>query len=166
VSHDVGGVRDAYRTIYMHLRNGAANDCDAAWSRTVPTLSEPERSEYIEHLEATGCPKDPPRTPDPVHWGTDAETIPVMPGRWVARGALLGWCGNTGPGGKRGPGGPNTHLHVFFTRRDPSNDEWYFFDPYGIYSLPNCYPANVTDPISGPCARYPIAWLGGRPQYP
>ena len=32
ISHDVGTKKDAYRTIYMHLQNGPANDCDAAWS--------------------------------------------------------------------------------------------------------------------------------------
>ena len=65
VSHDVSGVQDAYRTIYMHLRNGATNDCNAAWAQTVPTLSDPARSEYIQHLNATGCPQNPPRNPDP-----------------------------------------------------------------------------------------------------
>jgi hypothetical protein len=166
VSHDVGGVQDAYRTIYVHLRNGASNDCEAAWSQTVPTLSDPALSEYIEHLNATGCPQNPPRNPDPAHWGTNQQTIPALLGQQVARGAFLGWCGNTGPGGKRGPGGPNTHLHVFFCRRDLSNNQWYFFDPYGIYALPGCYPAGVTDAITGACARYPIAWKDGRPQYP
>ena len=28
LSHDVGAKKDVYRTIYMHLRNGATNDCD------------------------------------------------------------------------------------------------------------------------------------------
>jgi hypothetical protein len=166
VSHDVGGVQDAYRTIYMHMRNGATNDCNAAWSSTVPTLGEPERTEYIAHLNATGCPKTPPRNPDPVHWGTNAQTIPVTAGQSVTRGQLLGWCGNTGPGGKKGDGGPNTHLHIFFARRDPTNNEWYLFDPYGIYALPSCYPADVTGALGGPCARYPIAWRDGWPQYP
>jgi hypothetical protein len=166
VSHDVGGVQDAYRTIYMHLRNGATNDCNAAWSQTVPTLSDPNRTEYITHLNATGCPQNPPRNPDPVHWGTDAQTIPVQVGQQVTRGTFLAWAGDTGPGGKKGAGGPNTHLHIFFARRDPTNNEWYFFDPYGIYAMPTCYPAGVTDAITGACARYPIVWRDGRPQYP
>jgi Polyglycine hydrolase-like, structural repeat len=166
VSHDVGGKQDAYRTIYMHMRNGASNDCEAAWSQTVPTLSEPERSEYIQHLNDTGCPQNPPRNPDPAHWGTNQQTLPAILNQQVARGAFLGWCGNTGPGGKKGLGGPNTHLHIFFCRRDPTNDEWYFFDPYGVYSLPGCYAANVTDATTGPCVRYPIAWKFGKPQYP
>jgi hypothetical protein len=43
-------------------------------------------------------------------------------------------AGDTGPGGKRGAGtgATNIHLHVFFARKDPSDDKWYFFDPYGI----------------------------------
>jgi len=166
VSHDVGGVQDAYRTIYMHLRNGASNDSNAAWSLTVPTLKDPELTEYKTHLNDTGCPQNPPRNPDPAHWGTNAQTILVTPNQTVTRGQQLAWCGNTGPGGKKGAGGPNTHLHIFFARRDPSNNEWYFFDPYGIYALPECYPAGVTGTLGGPCVRYPVAWSGGRPAYP
>ncbi|HKH92751.1 MAG TPA: hypothetical protein VKA54_13175 [Gemmatimonadaceae bacterium] len=166
VSHDVGGVQDAYRTIYMHLRNGATNDCNAAWSLTVPTLKDPELTEYKTHLNDTGCPQNPPRNPDPAHWGTNAQTIPVTVGQTVTRGQQVGWCGNTGPGGKKGAGGPNTHLHIFFARRDRTNDEWYFFDPYGIYALPTCYPAAVTGALGGPCVRYPSAWRNGRPEYP
>ncbi|MGQ0679742.1 MAG: hypothetical protein ACT4OM_08840 [Actinomycetota bacterium] len=166
VSHDVSGVQDAYRTIYMHLRNGADNDCEASWSQTVPTLSDPEREEFITHLNDTGCPENPPRNPDAAHWGTNQQTIPVAVNQQVARGAFLGMAGNTGPGGKRGPGGPNTHLHIFYCRRDPTNNEWYFIDPYGVYALPDCYAAGVTDPTTGACARYPIAWKDGRPQYP
>jgi Bacterial tandem repeat domain 1 len=166
VSHDVGGVQDAYRTIYMHLRNGADSDCEAAWSQTVPTLSEPERSEYITHLNATGCPQTLPRNPDAAHWGTNQQTIAVAVNQQVARGAFLAWAGNTGPGGKRGTGGPNTHLHIFFCRRDPTNNEWYFFDPYGVYAMPNCYAAGVTAATTGACVRYPVAWWRGRPQYP
>lgn len=90
----------------------------------------------------------------------------MTPGQQVARGAFLGWCGNAGPGGKREAGGPNTHLHIFWARRDPSNNEWYFFDPYGVYALPDCYAAGVTDATTGPCVRYPVAWKDGKPQYP
>jgi hypothetical protein len=167
VSHDVGGVLDAYRTIYMHLRNGADNDCEAAWSQTMPTLKDPELSEYKTHLLETGCPQNKAdRNPDPAHWGTNAEKIDMaLLGKQVTAGQFLAWAGNTGPGGKKGSGGPNTHLHIFWARRDPINNEWYFFDPYGIYALPTCYPAGVTGAITTPCARYPVAWKGGKPQY-
>jgi murein DD-endopeptidase MepM/ murein hydrolase activator NlpD len=166
LSHDVGGVNDAYRTIYMHLRNGATNDCTAAWDITVPTLTGDNRTEYLTHLNGTGCPQKPAdRKPDPVHWGTDAQTILVAVGDRVQRGQQVAWCGNTGPGGKRGSGGPNTHLHIFWCRRD-ADGRWYFFDPYGVYSTPDHYAAGVTAATTGPCVRYPVAWNGGRPQYP
>jgi murein DD-endopeptidase MepM/ murein hydrolase activator NlpD len=166
VSHDVGGTADAYRTIYMHLRDGADHDCDAAWNQTVPSLSGDLLDEYVTHLQETGCPQTPPRNPDAAHWGTNEQTIPVTVGQHVARGEFLAWAGNTGPGGKRGSGGPNTHLHIFWCRRDPTDGRWYFFDPYGVYALPGCYAAGITDSTNGPCVRYPVAWLGGRPQYP
>ena len=169
VSHSAGGVADAYRTIYMHLRNGAANDCDRAWKDTIPTLDagSDELADYKKHLEDTGCKQRPAdRSLDESHWGTDSETIPDLLGKTVKAGQFLAWAGNTGPGGKRGAGGPNTHLHIFFARRDPSNNEWYFFDPYGIYGPPDCYSASVTGALGGFCVRYPVAWKGGRPQYP
>jgi hypothetical protein len=159
-------VVDAYRTIYMHLRNGATNDGNAAWNVTVPTLDGDNLTQYVTHLNETGCPQNGPRNLDAAHWGSDSEVIPVTPGQQVARGQVLARAGNTGPGGKRGSGGPNTHLHIFFARRDRTNDEWYLFDPYGVYALPDCYAAGVTDATSGPCVRYPVAWQGGRPQYP
>ncbi len=169
VSHDVGGVKDAFRTIYMHLRNGKANDCSNAWSKTVPTLKagSQERTDYIQHLNDTGCKQDPAqRNLDESHWGKSSETIPNQLGQQVTAGQFLAWAGNTGPGGKRGAGGPNTHLHIFWARRDTTNNEWYFFDPYGIYGTPDCYPSDITGKIGGSCARYPNAWKGGKPQYP
>ncbi len=62
-------------------------------------------------------------------------------------------------------GGPNTHLHVFFSHRDPTDNRWYFFDPYGIYSYPACYPALVNAAANTACARYPVAWKNGSPTY-
>ena len=127
-----------------------------------------DREELEAHLLATGCPQNKAdRNPDPAHWGTNAEKIDLtLLGKHVTAGQFLAWAGNTGPGGKRGSGGPNTHLHIFWARRDPTDNEWYFFDPYGIYALPTCYPAGVTGAITTPCARYPVAWKGGKPQYP
>jgi hypothetical protein len=171
VSHDVGGVADAWRTIYMHLRNGASRDCEAAWSQTLAPAANPadqELAAYRVHLLATGCAQAAgDRRLDPRHWGTEAQTIdPHLAGKRVAAGAFLGWAGDTGPGGKRGPGGSNTHLHIFLARRDPADQRWYFIDPYGIYGPPECYPRRLTDPVSGACVRYPVAWAGGRPHLP
>ena len=168
LSHDVDGVADAYRTIYMHLRDGATHDADAAWNDTMTAawISASDLDAYKAHLEATGCAKDPAaRTLDAAHWGTDAETIPVTVGQNVARGEMIAWAGNTGPGGKKGDGGPNTHLHIFWTRRD-TDGQYYFFDPYGLYSTPDNYAAGITEATTGPCVRYPVAWQDGRPQYP
>ena len=170
VSHDAGGVTDAYRTIYMHLRDGARHDCEAAWSQTLahPPPGARDLSAYRAHLLATGCQEEPAgRRLDPRHWGTEEQTIDhALLGKRVTAGQFLAWAGDTGPGGKRGPGDPNTHLHVFFAHRDPADQAWYFFDPYGIYGPPACYPQHLSDPVAGPCVRYPVAWAGGRPRFP
>lgn len=76
-----------------------------------------------------------------------------------------GGCGRTNSQAKwTWGGGVNTHLHIFFARHDPTDNEWYFIDPYGVYAPDNCYPA-LNRPINTPCARYPVAWKGGKAQY-
>jgi len=172
LSHDAGGVKDAYRTIYMHLRNGAAKDCDTAWTQTVPWLaSVPELSQelgdYKAHLNATGCKKaKADRDLDSDNWGSNESIDTSLLGKSVSAGLVLASSGETGPGGSRSTNGTvNTHLHIFFAHRDPTDKRWYFFDPYGIYAKPECYPAGMTDSLSA-CARYPIAWKGGKPQFP
>ena len=69
--------------------------------------------------------------------------------------------------GRAGRAGRAKHApsHLL-ARRDPADNQWYFFDPYGIYSRPEQYPAGITDDIPKACLRYPVAWKGGRPQYP
>ncbi|HEY7200698.1 MAG TPA: hypothetical protein VIC57_10820 [Candidatus Dormibacteraeota bacterium] len=173
VSHDAGGVTDAFRTIYMHLRNGPTHDIDASWNQTVPTLSGATLTNYESYLNATGAAKDPAqRNPNADYWGTNANAIdPNLVGKTVAAGDHLAWAGCTGPGGCGCTGGainhPNTHLHVFFCHRDLADNNWYFIDPFGIYSYPAAgYPPGVTDAASGPCVRYSVAWKGGKPQYP
>lgn len=47
-----------------------------------------------------------------------------------------------------------------------TDNEWYFFDPYGIYETPDCYPQAVDEAIYTACSRYPIAWKGENPDYP
>jgi hypothetical protein len=170
VSHDAGRAQDAYRTIYMHLRDGASNDCALGWSESMPSLASgsQERTDYRTHLIDTGCAENPAdRDLDAAHWGQETETIDAgLLGQTVQRGQFLAWAGNTGPGGKRGAGNANTHLHIFFARRDPQNNEWYFFDPYGIYGPQNCYPSSITGKPGGACVRYPVAWRNGAPGYP
>ncbi len=122
MSHDSGSVKDAFRTIYMHLRNGPQHDSDESWNTTVPKLTEPRLSQYKAYLEATGCPHNGPRHPDANFWGTEAQKIDMsLLGKTVAAGTPLAWSGCTGPGGcgctddkatwKWG-GGVNTHLHI------------------------------------------------------
>lgn len=162
----ISHANDTFRTIYMHLRGGAARDCADAWKETMPTLDGDHAKEYRQHLLDTGCSRDPARRhPDPDQWGTN-ETILVKVGDVVTAGTPIAHAGNTGPGGKRGGGGPNTHLHVFFAHRDPTDGRWYFFDPYGIYADPTCYPDETTAAPDPSCATHPVAWKGGRPQYP
>jgi hypothetical protein len=153
----------------------------ASWSKSVPYIDswqtkEPVLSQYKSFLEKTG-PQSGNQNPDSQYWGTQSQAINMnLLGSQVQAGEFLAWAGETGPGGcgctnDKDPnwtwsGKTNTHLHIFFTRRDPSNNEWYFIDPSGIYGPPVCYPTHMTDPITTPCARYPISWKGGKPQYP
>lgn len=167
VSHDIGGGTDNYRTIFRHVRNGADSDCDSAWKISVPTLSGDNLKDYKAYLEMSGCAqKKADRKPQEKYWGKNSEAIDMsLLGKSVTRGQALAWTGNTGPGGKRDSGtGANTHLHIFWARRDATDKKWYFFDPYGIYAGPACYPAGLTDAVKG--ARYPIVWKDGKPQYP
>lgn len=182
VSHDVGAAKDVYRTIHMHVRNGANADCDRAWNQTYePNKAKAWAAHYKYFLEQTGCTQDPAsRMLDPLRWGTDSETLsPGLLGKTVGRGEVLAHAGSTGPGGcgcmpdnpdtdavGTGKLGPNTHLHIFFAKKDPTDDQWYFFDPYGIYAPRACYPDGMTDPVATACARYPIAWKDATPQLP
>ena len=173
VSHDSGGVSDAFRTIYMHLRNGVAHDIDASWNQTVPTLSGTQLTNYKNYLNATGAKQNPAqRNPNADNWGSDAQKIDAsIVGKTVKAGDHLAWAGCTGPGGCGAMDGPinhpNTHLHIFFAHRDASDNNWYFIDPYGVYSYPGAgYPPGVTDQATGACVRYSVSWKGGKPQYP
>lgn len=169
LSHaDAAGNPDVFRTIYMHVRNGASNDCALAWSNTIPTLNNPELADYTAHLNDTGCTSNPAtRNLNASHWGSNTDTIPVTLGATVNRGDVLAQAGDTGPGGKRGAGtgSPNVHLHIFFARRDPIDSNWYFFDPYGIYNQRSCYPGSFNDPIQHRHAGYGIAWRNGKTQF-
>ncbi len=173
ISHDVGLRKDAYRTIYMHLQNGPSHDCSEAWNSTVPLLKDTKeqktKTNYIHYLNSTGCPESVSlRDPDVPHWGKESQKIKIAVNTKVKAGQVIAWAGSAGPGGcgcTDGTTNTNTHLHVFFAYRDPTDNHWYFFDPYGIYSEPYCYPTGVSDAINGQCARYPIAWKYGKPSY-
>ena len=170
ISHDVGGAKDAYRTIYMHLRNGSTTDCDNAWNITIPTFKadDPNLAQYKSYLNASGCTQSTAtRSLKAANWGTSEKLDTSLVGKKVLAGQQIAWAGQTGPGGGRDPGGAvNTHLHVFFAHRGPADKKWYFFDPYGIYATPDCYPSGINDPLNNSCVRYPVVWKGGRPQFP
>ncbi|HYK46213.1 MAG TPA: T9SS type A sorting domain-containing protein [Parafilimonas sp.] len=172
ISHDVGTKKDVYRTIYMHLQDGPLHDCDKAWTETVPTLSGSTLTNYKTYLNNTGCPLDKTqRNPTVANWGKNSQKIDhTLLNTTVTAGQQVAWAGSTGPGGcgcaDDGTTNANTHLHIFFAHRDPVDNHWYFFDPYGIYSDPSCYPTGVNDAITTSCARYPISWKNGKPGYP
>lgn len=169
MSHNVGLKTDVYRTIYMHLRNGPLTDCNSAWTLTVPNLSPSQKTIYKNYLTSTGCTETLPRNPAAAQWGTNAHVAANIVGQTITAGTFLGWAGDTGPGGcgcMGGGMGPNTHLHIFFAHRDPVDNRWYLFDPYGIYSTKSCgYPALVNGAINSDCARYPNCWKNGIPSY-
>jgi hypothetical protein len=176
ISHDANGVSDAFRTIYMHLRNGPKHDADLCWNVTVPSLSGVAQTQYKSYLAKTGCPQNGVYTANPDFWGTDADKIDAgIVGKQVPAGALIAHAGCTGPGGCgctdsttanwKWSGSANNHLHIFFSRRDPTDNEWYLVDPYGIYASGGGYPG-MNNAITTPCARYPILWKGAKSQYP
>ncbi len=160
LSHDAGGDHDAYRTIYMHLRGGAAHDCASSWDVSVKGAppGSPILARYKEQLDQTGCSALPEkRSPDPRFWGTEREAMNLrLLNRVVTTGAVLGWAGDTGPGGFATKDDPNVHLHVFFARRDPINGAWVLFDPWGIYNEAGCYPSRGQAPSAD--RAYPSAW--------
>ncbi|KAG0633756.1 hypothetical protein HOY80DRAFT_588438 [Tuber brumale] len=168
--------RDRYRTIYMHIRNGAEADCKASETLSLRFLREatqstpeflPVLSNFTKYLADTSCNSTSPST---VHWGEANDAIAVAPGDAVKRGQKLGVAGSTGPGGCGcifGGSKANNHLHIFFAKKNGAG-KWYFFDPYGIYAPPECYPTSndVSIPLTDTsCARYPSGWKGGKPGF-
>ena len=63
-------------------------------------------------------------------------------------------------------GAPNTHLHIFWVRRDPCEWPLVLFRPVRHLCSPRALPPGITDSVPTGCLRYPVAWKGGGPQYP
>lgn len=59
VSHDAGGKKDAYRAIYMHFQNDPYNDCNNAWTKTIPNFNAADQATYLTYSENTGYFIDP-----------------------------------------------------------------------------------------------------------
>jgi hypothetical protein len=160
VSHEAGAEPDAYRTIFMHLRNGARHDCAASWAESAKQAPQgsPMLAAYKARLERTGCgAKAADRRPDPRFWGSEGDVMDAsLLGRSVKAGDLLGRAGDTGPGGFATAENPNVHLHVFFARRDARDGAWILFDPWGVYGIPSCYPPGT--PKGRSLQGFPSAW--------
>jgi len=163
LSHDHRGRKDAFRTIYTHLRNAPQNDCDKAWTYTVPALQGPARKTYMQYLKGCGCTQDPAkRQLSEAQWGSSRHIIPPLRGRTLKTGELLGWAGSTGAAGISGSQAPKVEI---FVARRYGRDDWVLIDPYGIYGPVSCYPTDLTAMLQMPC-RYAQAWFRNRPQFP
>lgn len=141
-----------YRTLYAHLRNGKSND--VAMARAVPIPADAAAdSNYVKYNKFANK-----AVADELYWGTNAQTLQVSAGDLVGQGQLLGYVGNTGPGGAgngldtsgnvTNSAYGNVHLHTFFAVPNPNDSaKWVFVDPYGVYNQVNtgCY-ALLKDP--------------------
>jgi hypothetical protein len=162
-----------YRTIYMHLRNGAKHDLQHALLATIKKLPDGKpdmtnrETRYRLYADAQKKIADANGgTPKSLYWGTEDEKLQVHVGDSVAAGQFIAWTGDTGDGGAGDaldPANPgqfysssqatgNNHLHLYFAAKhpDPSlTSRWVLIDPYGIYSEASsgCYadPMNRRD---------------------
>lgn len=137
---------DRYRSNYKHLRNGFDNDlAKARGLTTVPSNSRFDKdgnatNRYKYELFAYSA------DPSEKHWGTNEQKITVKLGDRVRAGEVIGWSGNTGPGGAgnglNDDGTPknentaNNHLHLMIAVPDPtrSGNDWVQVDPFGVYN--------------------------------
>jgi hypothetical protein len=118
--------------IYLHLRNGRANDVANALSSTSNS------DKYVKYRAFAA------NYPNHLSWGEDDQTIEVSVGQHVSAGQIIGYAGNTGAGGAgaglNDDGDPdnwegNVHLHVYVAAPHPTvNDTWVWVDPYGVYN--------------------------------
>ncbi len=123
-------------------------------------------------MTKTGCTeKSSTRHLDANYWGKSSETIVKdLVDKDVKAGDHLGWSGCSAPGScgcmSGMPSAPNTHLHLFTAYKDPSNGQWYFTDPWGVYSTPDCYPAKDTDAVNLECEWFMSSFKKGRAEHP
>jgi murein DD-endopeptidase MepM/ murein hydrolase activator NlpD len=138
-----------YRSIYVHLRNGAVHDCQQA--KMAATSGG-----YQTFMNTQTCT---PGSVDQSIWGptNPNTTLKVAVGDMVAAGQIIGDVGQTGSGAIGRAisdtgvlNGNNIHLHLYFIAHAPPegraaanpNADWVLIDPYGVYGYvgtPNCY---------------------------
>ena len=162
---------DRYRTVYNHLRNGFDNDRAKALAIPVPVPffdanGKPTRVfKYYEYVHKPN--------PNPLYWGTNAQTIQVVVGQQVTAGQFMAYSGNTGDGGAGNGlddnGNPtntataNTHLHMMTAVPDPrptNPTDWIQVDPYGIYAKfsTGCYDGLTETPFVRLFAPFPSSF--------
>jgi Ca2+-binding RTX toxin-like protein len=147
---------ERYRSLYMHLRNGATNDCTNSKNfvatlgpAPTPPVTDPGDRLGRFHLFIDSQPDDCNEASlDDIVWGTNTMTIPVSPGDFVQGGEIIAEAGSTGYGGigfgldENGVPGGNANIHLHFSlavhapeaapARAPTA-EWITLDPYGGY---------------------------------
>jgi murein DD-endopeptidase MepM/ murein hydrolase activator NlpD len=145
-----------YRSIYVHLRDGAVHDCleaqkPGSWPSRGPGGWA---SGYQVFMQNQNCASG---SVDQSIWGPESSPIQVAVGDMVTAGQIIGDVGQTGWGAigrsiSSGGvlSGNRIHLHLYFGAHAPPegrpavnpNAEWILIDPHGVYgyvSTPNCY---------------------------
>ena len=116
ISHDVNGRSDAYRTIYMHLRDGADHDADAAWNETMTaawiTASDlaDVQDPSARHREHQGSRHPQPRRRALGHERADDPRLGGSAGHAWAADRLGGQHGSRREEGKRRAEHPPAYL--------------------------------------------------------
>jgi hypothetical protein len=142
-----------FRSMYAHLRDGFSHDLAMAQLIPASAVGAPgdNTDKYRKYAQLS---------PNPLFWGTETQKIQVEPGVKVSYGELIGWTGDTGPGGAgnglNADGTPascsgNVHLHYMLSVPDPKNPgDWVFVDPYGVYqeASSGCYDPGVPTPFT------------------
>ena len=156
VSHDVGGVADAYRTDLHAPARRRHPRRQRGLERDDPDAVGDNLTEYRTHLNDTGCPQTGKRTLDAGPLGHRA------PRRSRSRSASRSRAASSWPGpatpdraASAGRAGPTPTCTSSGAGATPTDGRWYLFDPYGVYAEPGCYAAGVTEATTGAVRALP-----------